>query len=166
MRTNDRFAPRPWRCIAAAALALLVTLIAAAGAQDAPAEAAVAQPETYPVNVYYFWGDGCPICSQQRIYLDWLEEHYPEVEVHAFEVYRSMENRRLLEAMSAAFGRPVTGVPVTFIGEDAWIGFSQVASRQMTESVETYRTYDAPDAADRLPPEVREAMLPESTPEP
>jgi len=129
-----------------------------------------APAQTFPVAVYYFWGDGCPVCAQQRVYLDDLQARYPEVSVHAFEVWNDRDNLALLQAFSAAFSRPVTGVPVTFIGEDAWIGFSQVSAQQMTASVEAYRSYLAPDAADRLPAElraeVREALAPAPPPPP
>ena len=143
-------------------------LVAVAMAQDdarGPTSAG-----TYPVDVYYFWGDGCPVCVTQRAFLDTLEARYPEVRVHAFEVWYDASNRALLQAFSDAFGRTVTGVPVTFIGEDAWIGFNQVAGQQMTASVEAYRTYAAPDAADRLRSdaraELRDAIAPAPAPPP
>ncbi len=154
------------RFLLAAAAALLVTVLSPSAAQDATAHAAEEAGDTFTVNVYYFWGDGCPVCVQQRAFLDWLVEHYPEVEVHAFEVWHEVENRPRLQALSDAFGRPVRAVPVTFIGEDSWIGFNQVASVQMTASVEAYRTYQAPDALDRLPPDVRAALFPMGPPAP
>jgi len=138
-------------------LALVLTFALMLGAAVAQGDAA-REPSasgTYPVDVYYFWGDGCPVCVTQRAYLDALEARFPDVRVHAFEVWFETENRALLQAFSDAFGRPVTGVPVTFIGEDAWVGFNQVAGQQMTASIEAYRTYDAPNAADRLRAEAR-----------
>jgi hypothetical protein len=147
---------RTWSRGTLIALAVLfLGLFASAAAQDAA---------VHPVDVYYFWGEGCPVCADQRVFLNGLSERYPEVTVHAFEVWNDAESRSLLEAFAAAFSRPVTGVPVTFIGDDAWVGFSQVAGRQMTASVESYRTYAAPDAADRLPADVRSRFLARSTP--
>jgi thiol-disulfide isomerase/thioredoxin len=143
------------RLLRVAAVALLVTLLSPWTAQDASADGVEADGDTFTVNIYYFWGDGCPVCAQQRAFLDWLVERYPEVEVHAFEVWSDPRNRPRLQALSDAFGRRVQAVPVTFIGEDSWIGFNQVAELQMTASVEAYRTYDAPDSLDRLPSEGR-----------
>jgi hypothetical protein len=154
------------RSLRVAAAALLAVLLSLAAAQEATTGAAEAAADTFTVNVYYFWGDGCPVCVQQRAFLDWLVERYPEVQVHAFEVWRDLDNRPRLQALSDAFTRPVHAVPVTFIGEDSWIGFNQVASVQMTASVEASRTYHAPDALDRLPPEVRAALFPEPPPAP
>lgn len=127
-------------------------LLATSAAQGAPASVPAGGR---PVDVYYFWGDGCPVCAEQRVFLDGLQERYPEVRVHAFEVWYDTDHRALLEAFASAFSRPVTGVPVTFIGDEAWVGFQQLAGQQMRASVETYRTYAAPNAADRLPADVR-----------
>ncbi len=153
--------------LATVSLAVSLLAIAAfAGAQEAPGGEVA---DTHQVNVYYFWGDGCPVCVQQRAFLDRLEERYPEVIVQEFEVWYDADNRAVLQAFADAFGRQVTGVPVTFIGEDSWIGFNQVMGQQMTASVEAYRTYAAPDAADRLRPELRDELLaaaPEAPPRP
>ncbi len=130
----------------------------------AAAQDAASTTTAHPVDVYYFWGDGCPVCAQQRVFLNALTDRDPDVTVHAFEVWNDTDNRSLLEAFSAAFSRPVTGVPVTFIGDEAWVGFNEVAGRQMTASVASYRTYAAPDAADRLPADVRSRFLASSTP--
>lgn len=137
------------------ASALLVfALLVVAAAQAAWAQSPAASG-TFPVDLYYFWGDGCPVCSQQKLYLDDLVARYPEVTVHSFEVWNDRDNLALLQAFSTAFGREVRGVPVTFIGEDAWIGFNAAFGQQMTASVEAYRSYPAPNAADRLPSQVR-----------
>ncbi len=153
----------PHLAAATAVLALLLTLLTPTVAQDATGAAGGAG---HGVNVYYFWGDGCPVCVQQRTFLDQLERRYPEVTVQAFEVWYDRDNLALLEAFADAFGRPVTGVPVTFIGEDSWVGFNQVAGQQMSASVEAYRTYAAPDAADRLHPTMREELLAADAPPP
>jgi thiol-disulfide isomerase/thioredoxin len=140
-----------------ASLAVLVAAGIGAFAQgDAPVDADASGPAAH---VYYFWGDGCPVCDQQRDYLDWLQGRYPDVVVHAFEVWFDVPNRDLLTAFSDAFGQPVTGVPVTFIGDRGWVGFGQVSSLQMTEVVEAVRRAGGPDAAERLAPGVLERFL-------
>lgn len=138
------------------ALAMALTL-ASAVAQDAP-EASVGAPAA-AVHVYYFWGDGCPVCVTQRAYLDRLEESHPEVVVHAFEVWFAVDNRELLQAFSLAFGQPMTGVPVTFIGDHGWIGFNQVHGVQMTQVVETVRAAGGPDAGARVPADLLARFL-------
>ena len=123
--------------------------------------ATATEPEPPVVNVYYFWGDGCPVCAQQKVFLEWLEERYPEVRVHAFEVYFETINRVLLQAFSDAFDQAVVGVPVTFIADQGWIGFNQPMSLQMTAKVEAHRDEPLPDAAERLEADLREQFLAE-----
>jgi glutaredoxin len=137
--------------------ALVVACGTVALAQGASSEAA-GEPRA-SVHVYYFWGDGCPVCEQQRAYLEALRARYPEVVVHAFEVWYEVPNRELLVAFSDAFGQPVTAVPVTFIGDHGWVGFGHVSSLQMTEAVEANRRSGGPDAGDRLAPELLQRFL-------
>ncbi len=135
----------------------LVSLLSPVFAQDAMAT----DPDPPVVNVYYFWGDGCPVCAQQRVFLEWLEERYPEVRVHAFEVYFETVNRVLLQAFSDAFDQAVVGVPVTFIADQGWIGFNQQMSLHMTAKVEAHRDEPLPDAAERLESDLRQQFLAE-----
>ena len=136
---------------------MLAALVIMGVAQGTAPEAAERAPT--PVHVYYFWGDGCPVCEQQRAYLEWLQERYPEVAVHAFEVWFQVPNRDLLVAFSDAFDQPVTAVPVTFIGDYGWVGFGQVSSLQMTDVVEANLRSGGPDAGDRLAPELLQRFL-------
>ena len=161
MRTPEAAPARPhWarHLVRGSLIIALVSLLTATFAQEATAT----DPDPPIVNVYYFWGDGCPVCAQQRVFLDWLEERYPEVRVHAFEVYFETVNRVLLQAFSDAFDQAVVGVPVTFIADQGWIGFNQPMSLQMTAKVEAHRDEALPDAAERLEPELRQQFLAES----
>jgi thiol-disulfide isomerase/thioredoxin len=138
-----RSAPYPWL---APALLLGLAVSVVGQAQG------VTPPERHPVPVYFFWGEGCPHCANQKVFLQSLSDDHPNVVVHDFEVYGVEANRSLLLAMATAFGREVGGVPMTFIGDEAWTGFSDTSGRQMRASVERYGAYAAPDPADRLDP--------------
>jgi hypothetical protein len=137
-------------------VALLVLL--AVGAQGVWAQGAGAAPEPSEVPLYFFWGDGCPVCATQKEFHVALREAFPNVVVHDYEVYYVPANRPFMEAMAAAFGRSVSGVPMTFIGDEAWVGFSQVIAQQMVASIERYGTYRAPDPIDRLEERFREFL--------
>ena len=142
------------RLTARALLLLLVWLPLVGLAQNQ------AIPERFPVPVYFFWGDGCPHCATQKVFLEQLKRDHPNVVVYDFEVYYVDENRPLMTAMAAAFGRPVTGVPMTFIGDEVWVGYSDAMGRQMRAAVERYETYAAPDPVDRVAPELRDQLAP------
>lgn len=119
-----------------------------------------AVPERFAVPVYFFWGDGCPHCATQKVFLEQLTADHPNVIVYDFEVYNVPENRPLMTAMATAFGRPVTGVPMTFIGDEVWVGYSDAMGRQMRAAVERYGAYAAPDPVDRVAPELRDQLAP------
>lgn len=122
--------------------------------------------ERFAVPIYFFWGEGCPHCANQKVFLEALKRDHPNVVVYDFEVYNVPENRPLMQAMAAAFGRPVTGVPMTFIGDEAWVGYSDTLGRQMRAAVERYETYAAPDPADRVDAALRERIAPPPPPPP
>lgn len=140
--------PQPLRTLAALALPLLLAVgLAQGGAGDSQGR--------FEVPIYYFWGATCPVCATQGEFHEALLEAYPNVVLHAFEVYFEPENRPLMEAMAAAYGRPVSGVPMTFIGDETWTGFSQAVAQQMVAAVERYGAYEAPNPIDRVDASLR-----------
>ncbi|MBW6457195.1 MAG: hypothetical protein K0A98_15040, partial [Trueperaceae bacterium] len=143
--------------LTARTLLLLLAWLPLAGLAQSPAV-----PERFAVPIYFFWGDGCPHCATQKVFLEQLKADHPNVVVYDFEVYYVEENRSLMTAMAAAFGRTVTGVPMTFIGDEVWVGYNDAAGRQMRAAVERYETYAAPDPVDRVAPELRERFVPPS----
>jgi len=110
------------------------------------------------VTLYLFWGEGCPHCANEKAFLAKLQERYPALEVQAIEVYHDPVGRALLLSMAEAFGREASGVPMTFLGDYAWVGFGSTTGEQITAVVQDGLRYQLPDAADRLSPEVREAL--------
>jgi hypothetical protein len=142
-----------WRALGILAGLVLVALASAQGA-------GAVGPQRFEVPIYFFWGDGCPHCANQKLFLASLVEERPYVVVYDFEVYYVPENRPIFEAMAAAFGRQVSGVPMTFIGDEVWTGYSEAMGREMRAAVERYSNYDAPDPVDRLDPALRPLVVP------
>jgi thiol-disulfide isomerase/thioredoxin len=87
------------------------------------------------VNVYFFWGDGCPYCEAQKPFLAELSSLYPEVKIHSFEVWYVEKNRQIFFDMANAAGFEPTGVPVTFIGDQVWTGFHTSLKPEMEAAV-------------------------------
>jgi thiol-disulfide isomerase/thioredoxin len=102
-----------------------------------------AQAERLPI--YYFWGDGCPHCAEQKPFLEELERRYPQIEVHAFEVWYEPDNRPLFFEMAAAAGIEASGVPTTFIGGRVWVGYNEAIRREMEEAVGACLELTCPD---------------------
>ena len=90
------------------------------------------QGDTEPFPVYFFWGDGCPHCEEEKQFLNEMKKKYPRMKVIDYEVWYNKENAALLSKMAKAFDLKASGVPVTVIGEHAFMGFSR-HSRQEIE---------------------------------
>ena len=75
------------------------------------------------VNVYFFWGEGCPHCAQEKPFLDKLENRYPHVTIYRYEIYYSKENRDLLIEVGKKLNTDVSGVPFTVVGDKYFVGW-------------------------------------------
>lgn len=104
-------------------VAMLVALLAWLAPSASFATGAPPAEDPAPV-ITLFHGEGCPHCAAEREFLADLVEHHPQVQVEQFEVWNSDENRALLQRTADEMGFEVAGVPVTIIGEQVWIGFS------------------------------------------
>ena len=78
---------------------------------------------TEKVEIYFFWGQGCPHCAKEKPFLEELKQKYPQLEVKDFEVYYSRENQELFKKAAQAYKTQPAGVPMTFIGKDFIVGF-------------------------------------------
>ncbi|MCF7820306.1 MAG: thioredoxin family protein [Candidatus Pacebacteria bacterium] len=77
-------------------------------------------------KIYFFYGNGCPHCAKEEVFLDELLEK-PEfkdrVEIISYEVWNNQENAQLLSKVGKEMGMKTSGVPVTVIGDKYYIGF-------------------------------------------
>lgn len=90
------------------------------------------------VNIYFFWGDGCPHCEQQFKFFASIEETYGDLyELHTFEVWYNEDNLNLLSQFATKMGKKIDGIPFTIIGEDVYMGFDTPQQADMLESILT-----------------------------
>jgi len=89
------------------------------------------------VNIYFFWGEGCPHCEKEKIFLQKLEDKYSEVEVQDYEVLTKPVNLKLMKDFARELEIDVRGVPFTVIGEQYVMGWmsEDYTGRQMEETV-------------------------------
>ena len=98
-------------------------------------QAQQAPDTTQPVILYLFHGEGCPYCRAEREYLTGLQAANPHLIVREYEIYHNEDNRRYLHQMLALRGAQPSGVPVTFIGDRHWIGFSDSIASQIEDTI-------------------------------
>ena len=82
-------------------------------------------------TIYFFWGDGCPHCAEEEIFLEKLKKEYPQMTVQDYEVWYDKDNQEILKKAAEVMGFEPTGVPVTIIGEKVWIGFREQYEAEM-----------------------------------
>ena len=68
------------------------------------------------VDLYFFWGYGCPHCTKEKEFLEKLQQKYPHLEIKSYEVWHDRENAKLFVQMAEAYGIKAKAVPTTFIG--------------------------------------------------
>lgn len=86
-------------------------------------------------EVYFFHGEGCPHCVQMEEFLTELKQEYPELEIHAYEIWYNEDNHKLAEQMAQERGIVIEGVPTLFIGEQVIVGNRQEEVRQAVEKL-------------------------------
>ncbi|MGM5488430.1 MAG: glutaredoxin family protein [Nanobdellota archaeon] len=101
------------------------------------------------VTIYFFYGDGCHHCADQKPFLDELQGEYP-VEVKRFETWKNPENAQLFQEMAQAYGFQARGVPTTFIGDEYWVGFSEKMGAEMEQIIQECRDTDCISPGDKL----------------
>lgn len=84
----------------------------------------ISAPPKNKVTIYLFWGDGCPHCKEEKIFLSRMKEKY-NLEIKDFEVWYNKENADFLKKIAETYKLKSSGVPVTFIGTYSFIGFSK-----------------------------------------
>ena len=103
------------------ALAALITLTPA-----------LAQHDT---TIYFFYGDGCPHCAEEKPFLEQLESQYPSLTVKQYEVYNNRENAELFMKFAEAYGETARGVPGTFVGDQMYSGYSERLGEKIEQDV-------------------------------
>jgi glutaredoxin len=75
------------------------------------------------INVYFFYGDGCPHCGKEEEFLDKLEIENKNIKIYRYEVWRNKENSELLQNLAKNMKLHVQGVPLTIIGDRTVSGY-------------------------------------------
>jgi cytochrome c biogenesis protein CcdA/glutaredoxin len=114
-------------------LSLLIVVLA--GFLLLAVQPAVSAQAEYPVDIYMFWGNGCPHCAMAKPYLEELAERYPQVRLHLYEVWYDEGNLAIFQQMAGAYGFEPHGVPTIFIGSQYWEGYSDTIAQQIETAV-------------------------------
>lgn len=87
------------------------------------------------INMYLFYGDGCPHCS--ALY-DYLENEYgndKDLKLYTYEVWNNNSNAKLWEKVQRTLGEDAKGVPYFVIGDEVVQGFMEGATEVKIDKV-------------------------------
>lgn len=102
------------------------------------------------IIVYFFRGKGCPHCEEEEIFLAGLRRDRPSLEVKDYEVWYNKENAGLMAAMLRAHGVKSSGVPVTFVDDQMFSGFSAQTRAAIEKAITECSEVPCGDPAERL----------------
>jgi len=81
-----------------------------------------AQP-TGRVDIYLFWGEGCPHCEREIEFLKQLEATESRVRVHYLEVWKDSRNQAAYSAVVKRIALEDPAVPLTLVGDAVMVGY-------------------------------------------
>jgi cytochrome c biogenesis protein CcdA/glutaredoxin len=76
------------------------------------------------IEVYFFWGEGCPHCTTQKPFMENLQNQFPDIIIKDYETWQNQDNSNFFKQFAKDNNFEVRGVPTTFIEGKVWAGFS------------------------------------------
>jgi len=90
------------------------------------------------VNIYFFWGNGCPHCEAEHHFFEEIATEYGDYyTLNTFEVWYNEDNLDILKQFSQKMGDEVKGVPYTIIGNETFSGFGEKIKEQIKTAIKT-----------------------------
>ncbi len=88
------------------------------------------------VNVYVFWGDGCPHCKHLAQFFDSNKSELKDkMNLYAFEVWKNSTNLKFMKDFGKFLGETPQGVPYMIIGNKTFSGFAESDEKTKDEII-------------------------------
>lgn len=110
-----------------------------------------------PIELYFFFGQGCPYCTKMAQALSEIQKQYPELKINPLEIWYNSQNQRLMMALVEVYKVKIEGVPVVFIGDKVIEGSGQAEIFQIKEEVRRCSISSCASPIDKI--ETRERAL-------
>jgi len=91
------------------------------------------------IEIYLFYGEGCPHCAKAERFLESLKGKYP-IELKKYEIYFHPQNMELFKNFCQKYGFSPEGVPTIFIGKKYFIGFGERTKNEIEKAIQEYQT--------------------------
>ena len=91
------------------------------------------------INLYLFYGDGCPHCEELLEYLNTLPyTTRRKINLYTFEVWYNEDSYNLFMNMGEKLDIEMKSIPFLFVGDTYFEGFRQKDKKEIKKSIEEY----------------------------
>lgn len=89
------------------------------------------------LNIYLFWGKGCPHCEEEWKFLNRIApKYYDKIHVYGFEVWNSEENQKIMNEFKDKLNiSKDSGIPLTIIEDKYYIGYDESYSDEILKLI-------------------------------
>ena len=98
------------------------------------------------INIYFFYGDGCPHCEKEEVFLNELLEKYSEhINIYRYETwYNSSNKQKMLECKEKLGENNGVSVPFTVVGSEKYSGYNEYVGKKIESALVEYLEIDDP----------------------
>lgn len=90
------------------------------------------------INIYLFYGEGCPHCEELKNYLNSLDNKEKSYfNIYTFEVWNNSTNQQFMKESAKFLNKEVSGVPFLIIGNKTFEGYSESMNIKIKKAIET-----------------------------
>lgn len=115
--------------------------------QPAIDEEEITDAGKHKVNFYLFYSSSCSHCHSEREWISTIKDEYPYVN---FIMYEVSEYSDLFDKVTKSFDSENEYVPVTVIGNNYMIGYSEAKNRKFIRYIEELSTFESCDVVQTI----------------
>ena len=94
------------------------------------------------LNLYLFYGDGCPHCKQMHEYLDEYLDGKGNLKLYEYEIYNNVDNANKLKDIIAILDTDSKGVPFLIIGNNVITGYAEnITDERIRNTINYYKNH-------------------------
>jgi len=99
------------------------------------------------IGLYFFYGEGCPHCAKEEVFLNQLMSKNSDLEIHRYETWNNRDNADLMLRVAKSLNINVTGVPLLIVGNKSVIGYydAETSGKKIEDIIENYALYGNKD---------------------
>lgn len=98
------------------------------------------------LNIYLFYGDGCPHCAEEEKWFKTYLEKNKNIKIHRYEVWYDTDNQEKYSKVHEILNDKSNGIPYLIIGESVISGFDKdLTPERIKNAVEYYSNINYKD---------------------